>query len=112
MIDLAVHRLEEARLPNGVFLYGTDYKYMPELPANLERGAVGRTQPSNLALLLWNSKKVGKEQAIQGINLFWQDHDGLEMGRKRPWPHEAWSGTASTWGGSLPCTPPGTPRQR
>ena len=39
MIDLAVHRLEEARLPNGVFLYGSDYKYMPA--ASREHAARG-----------------------------------------------------------------------
>ncbi len=94
MIDLAVHRLEEARLPNGVFLYGTDYKYMPELPANTPRGAVGRTQPSNLALMMWNSKKITDADVNHGIDLFWLEHDGLEMGRKRPWPHESWYQTS------------------
>jgi hypothetical protein len=94
MIDLALKRLEEARLPNGVFLYGTDYKYIPQLPANMTRGAVGRTQPGNLALLLWKSAKVTPAGALDGLNLFWQQHDGLEMGRKRPWPHEAWYQTS------------------
>src|SRR5438552_1722123 len=94
MIDQAVKRLEEARLPNGVFLYGTDYKYMPQLPANLARGGVGRTQPGNLALLLWKSKHVDAKTAITGLDLFWQEHAALEMGRKRPWPHEAWYQTS------------------
>ncbi|HEX3356013.1 MAG TPA: prenyltransferase/squalene oxidase repeat-containing protein [Tepidisphaeraceae bacterium] len=94
MIDLAEHRLEDARLPNGVFLYGSDYKYMPQLPANMARGAVGRTQPANLALMLWDSKKVDDEDALSGLKLFWDDHVYLEMGRKRPEPHEAWYQTS------------------
>jgi hypothetical protein len=94
MVDLAEHRLQEARLPNGTFLYGTDYKYMPQLPANMARGAVGRTQPSNFALLIWGSQKVSEEDAINGLNLFWQEHAALEMGRKRPWPHESWYQTS------------------
>jgi hypothetical protein len=94
MIDLAQHRLEECRLPNGVYLYGSDYKYMPTLPAHFERGAVGRTQPANYALLLWGSKKVTDADGVAGLELFWKDHPSLEIGRKRPWPHEAFYQTS------------------
>jgi hypothetical protein len=94
LLDLSVHRLEEARLPNGVYLYGVDYKYLPRLPANMGRGAVGRTEPANLALLLWHSDKVTKSDAIDGLALFWREHATLEMGRKRPEPHQSWYQTS------------------
>jgi len=54
MVDLAIHRVEETRLPNGFYTYGSDYKYVPRLPANKEWGAVGRTQPCNYSLCSGN----------------------------------------------------------
>jgi hypothetical protein len=94
LIDGAVRRLEQCRLPTGAYLYGSDYKYIPRMPGNLDKGAVGRTQPSNYALWLWDSKKVGEKESIQGLELFFEHHVYLDMGRKRPYPHEAWYQTS------------------
>jgi hypothetical protein len=94
LVDQSLRRLLECRLPSGVYLYGVDYKYMPLLGANRPRGAVGRTQPANFALWLWGTKGIAEPQALQGLDLFFQDHDFLEMGRKRPFPHESWYQTS------------------
>jgi hypothetical protein len=94
MIDLAIHRVEECRLPSGAYLYGSDYKYIPHIPANRARGAIGRAQPANFALWLWGSKKVAEKESIEGLELFFKEHAFLDMGRKRPWPHEAWYQTS------------------
>jgi hypothetical protein len=91
---MSIHRLEEMRLPNGFFMYGTDYKYIPRLPCNLPRGALGRTQPSNYALWLWESPKVNVAGIRAGLDEFVRDHAFIEMGRKRPIPHESWYQTA------------------
>lgn len=90
----ALHRLEEMRLPNGVYLYGSDYKYIPRLPANRPKGAVGRTQPANYALKLWGWDKLTKKELRDGLDLLAADHAFLDMGRKRPIPHESWYQTA------------------
>lgn len=94
LIEGSLRRLEQCRTPEGVYLYGFDYRYIPRIAANREQGAVGRTQPANDALWLWNSKNIGREQAIQGLDLFFKYHQFLEMGRKRPYPHEAWYQTS------------------
>ncbi len=94
LIDGAMRRLEECRLPTGAYLYGSDYKYIPRMPGNMDKGAVGRTQPSNFALWLWNSPNVGETQARQGLDMFFEHHVYLDMGRKRPYPHEAWYQTS------------------
>jgi hypothetical protein len=94
LIEMSLRRLEECRLPNGVFLYGWDGKYVPRMPANMARGAVGRTQPSNYALWLWEFPKMDQAQAINGLDLFFEHHVYLEMGRKRQYPHEAWYQTS------------------
>ena len=90
----SVRRLEEMRLPNGVYLYGADYKYVPRLPANQPRGGVGRVQPANYALALWGWDKLDKDNIRQGLDLFVKNHAFLDMGRKRPIPHESWYQTA------------------
>ena len=94
LIKQSLQRLAEMRLPNGVYLYGSDYKYIPRLPANRPRGAVGRTQPANYARMLWGSDKLTKNDLRQGLDLLREDHAFLDMGRKRPIPHEAWYQTA------------------
>lgn len=94
LIDSALRRLSECRLPNGVFLYGWDGKYLPRMPANMIKGSVGRTQPSNYALWLWGYPGVTAEVARQGLDMFFENHVYLEMGRKRQYPHEAWYQTS------------------
>ena len=94
MIDLATHRLQDSRLPNGSFMYGSDYKYIPRLPANQPKGALGRNQPCNYALWLWKDAKIGPDQAREGLTYFFKEHEFIEMGRQRQFPHESWYQTA------------------
>ena len=94
LVDHSVAQMEKMRLPNGVYLYGSDYKYIPGLPANRTRGAVGRTQPANYCLKLWGWDKLGKKELRDGLDLFFEDHAFLDMGRKRPYPHESWYQTS------------------
>ena len=94
LAEMSKRRLEECRLPTGFYMYGSDYKYVPRMPGNMERGAVGRTQPSNYALWLWKSPVVNVERIRAGLDAFETDHIFLEMGRKRPIPHESWYQTA------------------
>ena len=95
LIRSSMKRLEECRLPNGVYLYGSDYKYVPRLPANKIQGAVGRTQPSNYALKLWGWNKLDKDELRHGLDLFFQEHKYLDMGRGRPIPHQSWYQTSA-----------------
>jgi hypothetical protein len=90
MIDRGTRRLEEMRLPNGGYLYDTDLKYHPILNANLPRGSAGRAVAANFALLLWHSPKTKDSNGRAALDLFFREHAALEMGRKRPQPHESW----------------------
>ncbi len=90
MIDRAIKRVDEMRLPDGSYLYGTDYKYNPRLPANQMKGTLGRIQSCNFALMLWGRESVTPQMARDGFDLMMSDHAWLNMARKRPMPHEAW----------------------
>lgn len=94
LAEMAVRRVEESRLPNGFYLYGSDYKYIPRIPANMERGAVGRTQPCNYVLWLWKSPKVTQPAIRFGLDAMIKDHAFLDMGRLRPVPHQSWYQTS------------------
>jgi len=94
LVRSSMHRLEECRLPNGMYLYGSDYKFVPRLPANKVQGAVGRTQPANYALKLWGWEKLDKKDLRDGLDLFFKEHKYLDMGRGRPIPHESWYQTS------------------
>src|SRR5262249_44110766 len=95
LIDMSLHRLLECRRPDGLFFYGADDKLtFMHYPADRPRGAIGRTQPANYALWLWNFGGVAQPQALNGLDHFFVEHNYLEMGRKRPWPHESWYQTS------------------
>jgi hypothetical protein len=94
MVQRGIKRLEEMRLPNGAYVYGEEFKYLPLLPANMPRGSLGRTQTANFALKLWGSPKVDEAACRAGLDLFFKDHNAIEWGRKRPYPHESWYQTS------------------
>jgi hypothetical protein len=94
MVERAIRRLEEMRLPSGSYLYSSDLKYRPRMPANKVRGSIGRTQSGNYALWLWNSSKIDEKAIRVDLDAFFAEHMYIEMGRKREWPHESWYQTA------------------
>ena len=94
MVGRAQRRLHDMRLPDGAYLYGVDYKYLPTLPANLPRGSLGRTQTANYALRLWGDKQVDPAVCRKGLDFFFRDHAAIEAGRKRPIPHTSWYQTS------------------
>lgn len=94
LIDHALKRLAEMRLANNSYLYGSDYKYIPRLPANQPRGSVGRTQAGNFALWLWEAGGVDEPKVRGGLDFFFKEHEFIQMGRQRQYPHESWYQTA------------------
>lgn len=94
MVGRAIRRLREMRTPDGSYLYSLPFKYRPTAEFNLHRGAVGRIQPCNYALWLWEVEGVGREQAMEGLEILRREGHYLEMGRKRPYPHDSWYQTA------------------
>ena len=86
----ALRRLKQMRLPDGSFLYGSDFRYMPRHLANRMKGSLGRTQSGHDALQLWAVEGIGEPEIRAGLDAFFADHRFLDIGRKRQYPHEAW----------------------
>jgi hypothetical protein len=89
LVRRALDRLREMRKPDGSFLYGGDFRYVPMHLANRLRGSVGRTQPCHYALWIWD-KGVGEKEALEGLEMFFREHKFLDIARKRQYPHESW----------------------
>ena len=92
-VQIALDFLVRQRVPNGAYIYSDGHKYRPLGTANLPRGSLGRSQAGNNALFEWN-KVVNAEDLQKGMDYFFKDHQFIEMGRSRQFPHEAWYATA------------------
>jgi Prenyltransferase and squalene oxidase repeat len=71
------------------YLYGEYLKWSPMLPINRPGGSLGRSQACNLALRLWGDKRVTDEVLITWLDRLFARNLWLDMGRKRPIPHES-----------------------
>jgi hypothetical protein len=77
------------RKPDGTFMYEYAIVNRPQAEINQVKSNISRLQPCNLALALWDGP-VTDSQIRAGLDLFFAEHKWLDIGRKRPIPHEAW----------------------
>ena len=94
LTERSIKRLAEMKLPNNAFLYSHDLKYRPRLPANMPKGSVGRTQSGNYALWIWDAGNITPKAANESLDFFLKEHEYIQMGQKRQYPHESWYQTA------------------
>ena len=90
LIDRATASIRRQRKPDFSYLYGEYLKYRPMMPVNRPGGSLGRSQACNLAMRLW-----GDQQTTDAVIETWLDrlfarNLWLDIGRKRPIPHESW----------------------
>ncbi len=94
VIDRAIAAINRQRKSDHSYLYGEYLNARPLYGINRPAGSLGRTQACNFALRLW-----GDETITDAIVSDWlkrlEDRNGwLDIGRKRPVPHEAWFAVA------------------
>jgi hypothetical protein len=85
----AVESLEYQRQPDFTYLYGTYLKSRPVMGINRPGGSLGRSQACNLALRLWGSKLITDKVLADWLDRLVTRQGWLDMGRKRPIPHES-----------------------
>ncbi len=90
MVDKAIAATLRQRLPDFSYLYGEYLKWMPRRGINRPGGSLGRSQACNLALRMWGDKTVTDEVITNWLNRIIVRNGWLDIGRKRPIPHEAW----------------------
>ena len=91
IVDRAVASIKRQQKPDFTYLYGEYLKDTPMRGINRPGGSLGRSQVCNLGLRLWE----GDEQITDNVIKAWLyrlylRNGWLDIGRKRPIPHEAW----------------------
>jgi len=95
IVDRAVASIKRQQKPDFTYVYGEYLKNTPMMGINRPGGSLGRSQVCNLGLRLWE----GDEQITDNVLKAWLyrlylRNGWLDIGRKRPVPHEAWMGVA------------------
>jgi hypothetical protein len=90
LVDRAMASIRRQRNPDFSYDYGEYLKYEPRLPVNRPGGSLGRSQACNLAMRLWGDKEVSDAVMRTWLDRLFARELWLDMGRKRPIPHESW----------------------
>jgi hypothetical protein len=94
LVKRAVESIRRQRKPDFSYCYGEYLKYMPMHPVNRPGGSLGRSQACNLAMRLWGDELVTDEVLKTWLDRLFARNLWLDMGRKRPIPHESWFAVA------------------
>jgi len=89
LIDRALASMQRQRKPDFTYDYGEYLKYRPMHPVNRPGGSLGRSQACNLAMHLWGDVAVTDEVFTMWLDRLFARNLWLDMGRKRPIPHES-----------------------
>lgn len=94
MINRAIEAIKRQRLPDHSYLYGEYLKYRPRRGINRPAGSLGRSHACNYALEIWGDESVTPEIHKLCLDRLIKRNGWLDMGRKRPIPHESWFAVA------------------
>ncbi len=90
LVRRAVTSIKRQRKPDFSYVYGEYLLSRPMRLVNRHGGSLGRTQACNAALRAWGDTKItDKVQQVCVKRLLDRDL-WLDIGRKRPIPHESW----------------------
>lgn len=89
VIDRAKDSILRQRKPDFSYCYGEYLKMVPMHPVNRPAGSLGRSQACNLAMRLWGDETVTDEIVRTWLDRFFARDGWLDLGRKRPIPHES-----------------------
>ncbi|MEN6449857.1 MAG: hypothetical protein ABFC96_05135 [Thermoguttaceae bacterium] len=90
LIDRGVASIRRQRNPDFSYLYGAHHTYHPARPIDRPGGSLGRSQACNLATRIWGDKLVTDEVLKTWLDRLFARNVWLDIGRKRPIPHESW----------------------
>ncbi len=88
-IKMAIMQLRYQRTPDFCYVYSRDHHFGPRYPVNRPAGSLGRSQAGNAATRLWGDMSVTDAVLVQWLDRLVKRNGWLDIGRKRPVPHEA-----------------------
>jgi hypothetical protein len=90
IVKRAVKAIKRQQKPDFTYLYGEYLKNMPMRGINRPGGSLGRSQACNLALRLCGDEGITDNVLKAWLYRLYLRNGWLDIGRKRPIPHEAW----------------------
>ena len=94
LVRRALEATELQKMPDFSYLYGSYLKWRPRREVNRPPGSLGRSQACNLALRLWGDETITDAVLEEWLDRLVDRNGWLEMGRKRPIPHESFAQVA------------------
>ncbi len=94
LVDRAVAATRRQWKSDYSYLYGEYLRWQPMHPVNRPGGSLGRSQACNLALRRWGDKDITDDVLKACLDRLVARNLWLDMGRKRPIPHESWFAVA------------------
>lgn len=95
MVKRAIDSINRQKKPDHSYLYGEYLKWQPVRGINNAGGSLGRSQACNLALRLWGDTGITDDLVVEWLHRLRDRNGWLDMGRKRPVPHESWMQVAA-----------------
>ncbi|MCC6880560.1 MAG: terpene cyclase/mutase family protein, partial [Verrucomicrobiales bacterium] len=95
MVKRAIDSINRQKKPDHSYLYGEYLKWQPVRGINTAGGSLGRSQACNLALRLWGDTGITDDLVVEWLHRLRDRNGWLDMGRKRPVPHESWMQVAA-----------------
>lgn len=94
LVERALAATRRQRLPDFSYLYGEYLRWRPRIGINRPGGSLGRAQACNLAARLWGDESITDQVLSDWLDRLITRNGWLDIGRKRPIPHEAWFSVA------------------
>jgi squalene cyclase len=88
--DRGLAVIRRQRRPDGAFLYDDAFRFNPQFSINLPGGSLGRSQVCNLCLRRYGDDKMTDAVLSAWLDRLFARNLWLDIGRKRPIPHESW----------------------
>lgn len=90
IVKRAIAALLRQQKPDFSYLYGEYLQYQPMRGINRPGGSLGRSQCCNCALRYWGDKAITDNVLKNWLYRLYVRNGWLDIGRKRPVPHESW----------------------
>ncbi|MCU0709620.1 MAG: terpene cyclase/mutase family protein [Pirellula sp.] len=90
MIDRGLAVIRRQQRPDLAYLYSDDMRTSPGFDVNKPGGSVGRSQACNYVLRLYGDTSVSDAALLAWAKRLYARNLWLDIGRKRPIPHESW----------------------
>ena len=94
LVTRGMDSIRRQRNPDFAYCYGEYLKYRPRYSINRPGGSLGRSQACNIAMRYWGDKLVTDAVLITWLDRLFARNLWLDIGRKRPIPHESWFAVA------------------